>query len=442
MVRGIVRCIFLLTFPCATMAQVAIDTSLCAAGTRAMPSAISSPPFPGGDWTGTYKIGAPNDPADWALQKLLGKANNKSRIKIYGWINPSLNVSSSKTSNIPVSYSIIPNALHLSQAVLRLERQPNTIQTDHVDWGFRISNVYGIDYRYTTARGWFSNGYFEENNLYGYDPVELYALLYVPGVAQGMVLRVGRFISPADIEAQLSPDNYLYTHSVMFSNDPYTETGVQATVMINPQLSIEFAVHAGNDLAPWDNAAGFAGQAYVRYVSRSNNNSIWAGVNALGPGVYKDGHDNMNHVSAVWGHRFNDTFHMMTEGYYEWEREAAMGGSASYGPVRYGAGGGPGATIPGTSAAIGLINYFQILTSKKNYISIRNDYLNDFQGWRTGYRAAYLSHTAGFVHQFTPWLTVRQEVRYDHNMNEGVVPYDLGTRANQVTATIDLIVRF
>ncbi len=41
-----------------------IDTTLWAPGTRAMPSPLSSAPFPSGDWVGTYKIGANNDPAD------------------------------------------------------------------------------------------------------------------------------------------------------------------------------------------------------------------------------------------------------------------------------------------------------------------------------------------------------------------------------------------
>jgi hypothetical protein len=34
-----------------------------------------------------------------------------------------------------------------------LERLPDTVQTDHVDWGFRISGIYGEDNRYTTAYG-------------------------------------------------------------------------------------------------------------------------------------------------------------------------------------------------------------------------------------------------------------------------------------------------
>ncbi len=128
----------------------------------------------------------------------------------------------------------------------------------------------------------------------------------------------------------------------------------------------------------------------------------------------------------------------------EWEKDAATGGSASYGPVRYGAGGGPGAIIPGISGAVGAVNYFQILLSSKrtNYISIRNDYLNDWKGWRTGYATTYFSHTIGFIQYFTSWMYIRPEIRYDWNKDKNVTPYDLGTRKDQWTISSDLIIRF
>ena len=53
-------------------------------------------------------------------------------------------------------------------------------------------------------------------------PAELFTpdfQFYFPKVAQGMVLTLGRFISPADIEAQLAPQNLLFTHSVFFDFD-------------------------------------------------------------------------------------------------------------------------------------------------------------------------------------------------------------------------------
>ena len=90
--------------------------------------------------------------------------------------------------------------------MLRFDRVPDSVQTDHIDWGFRLTTLYGIDYRWTTSQGWFSEQLLKRNALYGADPVEVYGLFYFPHVAQGMMLKVGRYISPPDIEAQLAPE--------------------------------------------------------------------------------------------------------------------------------------------------------------------------------------------------------------------------------------------
>ena len=90
-----------------------------------------------------------------------------SRIKAYGWVNASGNWSTAKNSNTPDSYWIVPNRMELDQFVFRLEREPDTVQTDHIDWGFRSTVLYGIDYRYMTAGGWFSDQLLKHNSLYG-----------------------------------------------------------------------------------------------------------------------------------------------------------------------------------------------------------------------------------------------------------------------------------
>jgi Putative beta-barrel porin-2, OmpL-like. bbp2 len=92
------------------------------------------------------------------------------------------------------------------------ERQPDTVQKDHFDWGFRITNLYGIDYRFTTAKGYFSHQLLGKNYEYGDDLVMAYVDLYFPQVAAGMNVRLGRYISLPDIEAQLAPNNYTYSH--------------------------------------------------------------------------------------------------------------------------------------------------------------------------------------------------------------------------------------
>lgn len=420
-----------------------LSRGLAQDSSRALPSPLPSPPFPSSDYTGAPIIGAPADAPDYPLQKALGLANDKSRIKIYGWVNPSYNFSTSKNSNVPMSYAVVPNHIELDQAVLRIERQPNTVQTDHVDWGFRLSNMYGMDYRYTTGKGYFSDQLLKHNNLYGFDPVEAYGLLYIPHVAQGLVIKVGRFISPPDIEAQLAPDNYLFSHSLMFTVDPYTFTGAQATFKLSTTVQLELGVHAGNDMAPWSNSAQLNGQALIRWTAKNNNNSLWGGLNSIGSGKFKNEHDDLQQAVVTWGHRFSDKVHMMTEFYYQWQKDAAVAGTAIDGPAHpYFTNVGLGAIIPGISSSVGAVNYFQILTSSKNYISIRNDLLNDPQGQRTGFATLYTSHTIGFVQYLTKLIFIRPEIRYEKAYANGVLPYDDGTRKDQFTASVDLIVRF
>ena len=97
---------------------------------------------------------------------------------------------------------IVPNSYQLDQLIFKLERELDTVQTDHIDFGFRSVSMYGMDYRYTTAGGWFSDQLLRHNSLYGYDPVEQYFEIYIPRIWQGMVIRVGRWIACPDIEVQ------------------------------------------------------------------------------------------------------------------------------------------------------------------------------------------------------------------------------------------------
>ena len=64
----------------------------------------------------------------------------------------------------------------------------------------------------------------------------VYGELYIPQVAQGLMLRVGRFISLPDIEAQLAPNNHMYTHSLTYSFDNYTNEGLQGTLAADQGL--------------------------------------------------------------------------------------------------------------------------------------------------------------------------------------------------------------
>lgn len=408
---------------------------------RSLPSPLDSPPFPTGDWDGAPLIGADATAPIFPLQKALGLT--KTRLRIYGWIDPGANLSSSKHSNAPTSYDIIPNSVTLDQVGLKFDFQPNTVQTDHMSAGFLLTTIFGTDYRYTTSKGYFSDQLLTHNNKYGFDPAEIYGILYFPKIADGTILKVGRFISPADIEAQWATDNYLYSHSLMFTVDPYTFTGAQATFKFGAYWQLEAGLHAGNDMAPWSKSASLNGLLMARWVSHDNNNSVYGGINSLGAGRSKFNHDDLQMIVATWGHKFNKTLHMMTEAYYMWQKDGLVGGTVIDGPSRpFFTGVGAGNLIPGLSRATGVVNYFQIKLSNKDYISIRNDFLGDPQGNRTGYATSYSSHTIGYVYFITPLIRVRPEIRYERAYSTGITPYDNGTKRDQYSAAMDLIVRF
>ena len=84
------------------------------------------------------------------------------------------------------------------------------------------------DYHFTTGKGYLSSQLLKYNNTYGFDPALEYVDLYIPKVALGMNIRIGRFISVPGIEAQLAPNNYTFSHSLLYSIDPFTDTGVIA----------------------------------------------------------------------------------------------------------------------------------------------------------------------------------------------------------------------
>jgi hypothetical protein len=409
---------------------------------RNLDSPLSSPPFPGSDWLGFPLVGSPYSAApSYPLEKgLFGDRLNKKNVLVYGWVAPSFNLSTSHHSNAPLAYGFVPNRIELSQAALVIEKQPDSVQTSHVDYGFRVAGIYGTDYRYTTMKGVGSDALLKRNQLYGFDPVEMYVSAYLPKVVEGTVVRVGRFSSAPDIEGAFAPGNYTFSHSLLISVDPTTFFGVNSMTRVNKQWQIMAQVHAGNDMAPWSNSAAPNFGLLARWVSLDGKDGFWGGINSLGDGRVRNGHDNLQHLVATWGHKFNEKLHMMTEAYYMWEYGANKGGTVVDGPPLFGTGGGAGAFLPGKSDASGLVNYFQILTSPKDYVSIRNDYLNDPRGFRTGYGTAYTSHTLSYTRFLTPLITFRPEIRYEHAY--GATPYDGGRRNSQWSLAADLVVRF
>src|ERR1700678_3369773 len=139
----------------------------------------SIPPYPFTEWPygGSTSLGVTRPSSvDSPLMAALGNTTfgqslNDNHIQIYGWINAGGNLSNNtvKGGNAPAAYSYNPNTVQLDQAVIYIERLPDTVQKDHVDWGFRVAPIYGENYRYTTAYGLFSSQFLNQNLNNGFD---------------------------------------------------------------------------------------------------------------------------------------------------------------------------------------------------------------------------------------------------------------------------------
>jgi opacity protein-like surface antigen len=414
-----------------------------------LPAPLDSPPFPSGDWPlgGSQLIGVP-DTAVGPLMKWLydgpnGQAWKDSRIKIYGWGELGANASTSTQSLAPAGYPIHPNRIELDQLTFRIERLPDTVQKDHVDWGFNVTNVYGLDYRYTIMKGIFSDQLLNKNRAYGYDVPTFYGELYFPQIAEGMNVRVGRYLSVPDIETQMAPGNYLYTHSLLYIFDPFTQIGVVNTVKLNSQWLIQFGVHAGNDVAIWEKGdAKFTPMACVRWTSKDNNDSLYPCINSINNGKYA--YDNIQMFVATWSHKFSTTWNMQTEAYYTYQRDVP---SVS----------GPLPIEPNTSGAVcpagqitcfapdwAVVNYQNFKITKTDYFVVRNEYFDDTRGQRTGTQTKYSTHGIGWSHWFNVWgentALFRPEMRYEHSYDAPA--YNLGTKKDQWILAADVILLY
>jgi hypothetical protein len=153
------------------------------------------------------------------------------------------------------------------------------------------------------------------------------------------------------------------------------------------------------------------------------------------------GHDNYNYIVSTWEHRFNKDIHTKTEGYFMWQNNAELGGTPSIGPAKpFGGGGGDGMLLPGLSLTYGLLNYSEFAVTRKDYITVRNEWWKDERGMRSGFPGTYTSHTIGIAHYFNSQFFVRPEIGYYRNWTNPA--FDLGTKNGIWLYGFDMTLRF
>jgi hypothetical protein len=453
----------------------------------------SSPPMPFTDWPyggttliGDNRTGSADSPLMVALAPSgLGKWLSNTGIQAYGWVDVGANISTStnREGNAPAAYDYNPNTVQMDQAVLYVERTPDTVQTDHIDWGFRLSAIYGTDYHYTTAYGIASYQLLKHNLLYGYDFPMVYGELYIPKIADGLIIRVGRYISLPDIEAQLAPNNYMYSHSITYTFDNYTNEGIQATLALTKNVMLQLGVSVGSEAAVWhmnkkmanpdpnplypnntmlvDPGAKPSLTGCARFQSNSGHDNLYLCADAINDGVW--GYNNLQWYGITYYHKFNDKFHVSVESYNLHQNgvpnannpialAAYENGGTPFSP-QYMPYNGPGLAYCKNvnkercdAVAQSFLTYWNYQPTPLDNLSLRLEYYDDAQGQRTGTPALYYDAGIGWQHWLSPQIETRPEFTYywaDHEAFNGNAA--AGIPANKKTEAVlsgDIIVHF
>lgn len=408
---------------------------------RAFDAPLDSPPYPSGDWSygGSPTIGVP-DTTTYPLMTALKMENH--RTKIYGWAKGTYNQSTSHDSNYPLTFASSPNTARLHQVVTFIERLPDTVQNTHFDWGYHITALYyGVDYRFTTTKGYLSGQLLSDGRTYGYDPLMEYADLYFP-VKDGLNIRVGRFLSLPGLDSPLAPNNYTMTRSLVYTAAPVTETGAVATLKLNKQWLVQLGLSAGHDVAPWSSDHKPSLIACVNYSTATNHDNVYVCANGINDGKYA--YDNVQQYDAVWMHKFNAKWHMATEAWVMYERDVPNIANDVTNPPPPESGTLGAVCAPGMlrcfAPEYAVVNYLNREISPSLTVGFRSDLLNDKKGQRTGTATKYTENTLYVNRYFGSTFLMQSDLRFDHSWDKR--GYNNGKARNQLVWGVSLVYRY
>lgn len=352
---------------------------------------------------------AARTPGDrWALMRALqgtwpGYLMDDNRIKLFGWVETSMNGSSRPDFNTPVVWTYLANSVMMQQAWFRLERSVDTSSTTPT-WGFRGDILYGTDYIFTLPRGIFNGQLTEATdglpNRYGIDPISFYLEGYIPTVFNGLDLRLGRWFTPFGVESLEAISTPTVTRSYAFNwAPPFTHTGLLATWNLTRTWTLQTGICAGNDVFI-DPAAEPRFVGTIRWAPPGGQDTVTFGT-SLGAGSFdaEEAFNRINVFDIVYTHAFSAQTSYVFECIYGYQKNTPVGESvvdAHWGSV---------------------VNYlFHNFTSKVSGVS-RLEFFDDFQGARTGTEGLYIASTLGAAFKPTAGFWLRPELRYDYNVD-------------------------
>jgi hypothetical protein len=241
----------------------------------------------------------------------------------------------------------------------------------------------------------------------------------------------------------------MYSHSMTYTFDNYTNTGVEATVALTKNWTLQTGLTVGTEAMPWHVGARianpFPNALYpmqtmakdpgampsitlgVRWTSDTGNDDINLVMDAINSGTW--GYNNLQWFGGTYYHKFNDQWHISIESYNEHQNNvlnvlnpAAMAifnnGGTPFSP-QYMPFNGPFGAQCKSVAVLSCTADWQTALMYLNYkpgpldnISYRAEFVDDYQGQRTGTKTRYIETGIGWQHWFSPQIEIRPEISY------------------------------
>jgi Putative beta-barrel porin-2, OmpL-like. bbp2 len=366
----------------------------------------------------------PVAPDRWLLMQSLqgtypGWLLDGNHIQVYGWTDMSFTASSDAHEQLPMGFNYKANQFLLQQNWLRVDQAVNPAVAEPT-LGFRLDTFLGSDYRFTVARGLFdkqlSNAH-GEPDTYGIDPIQMYLDLYVPEILKGLDIKLGRFFSQYGVESSDTTQNAVSSHAYTFIYDPFTNTGLLATLKVTDAVTVQSGLVTGSDIV----IASGATPTYIGSVKWARPNghdsaelSVIVGCDRYNT---RDAFNNPDIFDLVYTHIFDSR--------WTYDLETLVGFETNVPDI-------------GTATWFGAVQYLIYTFSPRFNGMARLEFFDDCQGQRTGFVGLYTAATAGVTFEPINAVLLRPEVRYDYSTDSR--PFE--DKHGVFTATFDVVLRW
>jgi Putative beta-barrel porin-2, OmpL-like. bbp2 len=366
----------------------------------------------------------PPPPDRWPLMLALqgtypGWLLDGNKLQLYGWVDSAFTASAATHDQLPMGFNYLSNQVAVQQAWLRFER-PVDQSANGPTFGFRTDTLFGIDYRFTIARGLLDSQLTDnqgEPATYGVDPVQFYGEAYFPHVGRGLDVKVGRFFAQFGYESIDTTLNPFVSRSYNFIYDPFTHTGVLTTLKLTDAWSVQNGAVTGCDVffGPAVNPC-YIGS--VKWAPPAGPDSVLVSV-ILGSGRFdqRENFHNPEIFDLVYTHKFSDRLTYALDAIYGFTTNVPDVGIADW------------------WAAVQYLSY--TLTPRLTAVG-RLELFDDVQGQRTGFAGLYVAPTAGVNFKPNKFVVLRPELRFDYNTESR--PFE--GKHGLATAAMDLLVRW